>query len=204
MVVSSGPTSFPLASTIWGTALPPGEALADGLGVAISVGAGDGADSRLTIPICCSVFLHPWNTPFLLRASRIAPVPRSQTFFGNAKKPPFSQIQPPTCRVGASSNPRRFGVIIAGMCGRFTLRTPPRDMVEIFELLREPEASPRYTSPDPRPRLPRSSGPLSVEPTSYSISSAVTARRCRGISVFGALKTDAFPCGLTAPRLRRS
>jgi hypothetical protein len=30
------------------------------------------------------------------------------------------------------------------MCGRFTLRTPARDLVEIFELLREPELSPRY------------------------------------------------------------
>jgi putative SOS response-associated peptidase YedK len=30
------------------------------------------------------------------------------------------------------------------MCGRFTLRTPARDLVEIFELLREPEMSPRY------------------------------------------------------------
>src|SRR5579862_7232483 len=29
------------------------------------------------------------------------------------------------------------------MCGRFTLRTPARDLVEIFELLREPELSPR-------------------------------------------------------------
>jgi putative SOS response-associated peptidase YedK len=30
------------------------------------------------------------------------------------------------------------------MCGRFTLRTPARDLVEVFELLREPELSPRY------------------------------------------------------------
>src|ERR1700733_8566351 len=30
------------------------------------------------------------------------------------------------------------------MCGRFTLRTPARDLVEIFELLREPELTPRY------------------------------------------------------------
>lgn len=30
------------------------------------------------------------------------------------------------------------------MCGRFTLRTPARDVVEIFELLRKPELSPRY------------------------------------------------------------
>jgi putative SOS response-associated peptidase YedK len=30
------------------------------------------------------------------------------------------------------------------MCGRFTLRTPARDLVEIFELLREPELFPRY------------------------------------------------------------
>jgi hypothetical protein len=32
------------------------------------------------------------------------------------------------------------------MCGRFTLRTPARDMVEIFELLREPELTPRAAS----------------------------------------------------------
>ena len=30
------------------------------------------------------------------------------------------------------------------MCGRFTLRTSPRDLVEIFQLLREPEIAPRY------------------------------------------------------------
>jgi putative SOS response-associated peptidase YedK len=30
------------------------------------------------------------------------------------------------------------------MCGRFTLRTPARDLVEIFALLREPELSARY------------------------------------------------------------
>jgi putative SOS response-associated peptidase YedK len=30
------------------------------------------------------------------------------------------------------------------MCGRFTLRTPARDLVEVFELLRDPEVSPRY------------------------------------------------------------
>jgi putative SOS response-associated peptidase YedK len=30
------------------------------------------------------------------------------------------------------------------MCGRFTLRTPARDMVEIFELLHEPEVTPRF------------------------------------------------------------
>src|SRR3984885_6551434 len=30
------------------------------------------------------------------------------------------------------------------MCGRFTLRTPAHDLVEVFELLREPELSPRY------------------------------------------------------------
>src|ERR1700689_102240 len=30
------------------------------------------------------------------------------------------------------------------MCGRFTLRTPARDLVEIFELLREPELPARY------------------------------------------------------------
>ena|ERR1700732_2115086 len=35
-------------------------------------------------------------------------------------------------------------VIIAGMCGRFTLRTPARDLVEIFELLREPDLTPRF------------------------------------------------------------
>jgi putative SOS response-associated peptidase YedK len=30
------------------------------------------------------------------------------------------------------------------MCGRFTLRTPPADLVEIFELLREPDLTPRF------------------------------------------------------------
>jgi putative SOS response-associated peptidase YedK len=30
------------------------------------------------------------------------------------------------------------------MCGRFTLRMPARDLIEIFELRREPEMSPRY------------------------------------------------------------
>jgi putative SOS response-associated peptidase YedK len=30
------------------------------------------------------------------------------------------------------------------MCGRFNLRTPARDLVEIFQLLREPELTPRY------------------------------------------------------------
>jgi putative SOS response-associated peptidase YedK len=30
------------------------------------------------------------------------------------------------------------------MCGRFTLRTPARDLVEVFELLREPELTPRF------------------------------------------------------------
>jgi putative SOS response-associated peptidase YedK len=30
------------------------------------------------------------------------------------------------------------------MCGRFNLRTPSRDLVEIFQLLREPELKPRY------------------------------------------------------------
>jgi putative SOS response-associated peptidase YedK len=30
------------------------------------------------------------------------------------------------------------------MCGRFTLRTPTRDLVEIFELLREPDLTPRF------------------------------------------------------------
>jgi putative SOS response-associated peptidase YedK len=34
--------------------------------------------------------------------------------------------------------------MIACMCGRFTLRTPATDLVEVFELLREPELSPRY------------------------------------------------------------
>jgi hypothetical protein len=42
------------------------------------------------------------------------------------------------------SNPPVRPVIIAGMCGRFTLRTPARDMVEIFELLREPDLTPRF------------------------------------------------------------
>jgi putative SOS response-associated peptidase YedK len=37
-----------------------------------------------------------------------------------------------------------LGVIIGRMCGRFTLRTPARDMVEIFELLREPDLTPRF------------------------------------------------------------
>jgi len=41
------------------------------------------------------------------------------------------------------------------MCGRFTLRTPARDLVEIFELLREPELSPRYNiAPTQRRRPP--------------------------------------------------
>jgi putative SOS response-associated peptidase YedK len=30
------------------------------------------------------------------------------------------------------------------MCGRFTLRTPARDLVEVFELLHEPELPPRF------------------------------------------------------------
>jgi putative SOS response-associated peptidase YedK len=30
------------------------------------------------------------------------------------------------------------------MCGRFTLRTSSRDLVEIFALLREPDLKPRY------------------------------------------------------------
>jgi putative SOS response-associated peptidase YedK len=30
------------------------------------------------------------------------------------------------------------------MCGRFTLRTRPADLVEVFELLREPELTPRF------------------------------------------------------------
>jgi putative SOS response-associated peptidase YedK len=30
------------------------------------------------------------------------------------------------------------------MCGRFTLRTSPRDLVDIFQLLREPGIAPRY------------------------------------------------------------
>jgi hypothetical protein len=30
------------------------------------------------------------------------------------------------------------------MCGRFTLRTSSRDLVEIFQLLREPDLTPRY------------------------------------------------------------
>jgi putative SOS response-associated peptidase YedK len=33
------------------------------------------------------------------------------------------------------------------MCGRFTLRTPARDLVEVFELLREPELTPRFNIP---------------------------------------------------------
>jgi hypothetical protein len=31
------------------------------------------------------------------------------------------------------------------MCGRFTLRTNPSDLVEIFSLLREPELTPRWS-----------------------------------------------------------
>ena len=30
------------------------------------------------------------------------------------------------------------------MCGRFTLRTPARDLVDVFQLLRTPELVPRY------------------------------------------------------------
>jgi putative SOS response-associated peptidase YedK len=45
------------------------------------------------------------------------------------------------------------------MCGRFTLRTPARDLVEIFELLREPELSPRYNiAPTQRVAVVRQSG----------------------------------------------
>jgi putative SOS response-associated peptidase YedK len=45
------------------------------------------------------------------------------------------------------------------MCGRFTLRTPARDLVEIFELLREPELSPRYNiAPTQRVAIVRQSG----------------------------------------------
>ena len=31
-----------------------------------------------------------------------------------------------------------------GMCGRYTLRTPASELVEIFKLLREPDWTPRY------------------------------------------------------------
>ena len=34
--------------------------------------------------------------------------------------------------------------ILPKMCGRFTLRTPARDLVEIFQLFRTPEIVPRY------------------------------------------------------------
>ena len=45
------------------------------------------------------------------------------------------------------------------MCGRFTLRTPARDLVEIFELLREPELSPRYNiAPTQRVAVVRQDG----------------------------------------------
>ena len=45
------------------------------------------------------------------------------------------------------------------MCGRFTLRTPARDLVEVFELLREPELSPRYNiAPTQRVAVVRQSG----------------------------------------------
>jgi len=45
------------------------------------------------------------------------------------------------------------------MCGRFTLRTPARDLVEIFELLREPELPPRYNiAPTQRVAVVRQSG----------------------------------------------
>ena len=33
------------------------------------------------------------------------------------------------------------------MCGRFTLRTNPSDLVEVFSLLREPELTPRFNIP---------------------------------------------------------
>jgi putative SOS response-associated peptidase YedK len=45
------------------------------------------------------------------------------------------------------------------MCGRFTFRTPARDLVEIFELLREPELAPRYNiAPTQRVAVVRQSG----------------------------------------------
>jgi putative SOS response-associated peptidase YedK len=39
------------------------------------------------------------------------------------------------------------------MCGRFTLRTPSRDLVEIFQLLRSPDISPRYNIAPTQPVL---------------------------------------------------
>jgi hypothetical protein len=47
-------------------------------------------------------------------------------------------------RDATRSNPIVLAIIIACMCGRFTLRNPARDMVEIFELLREPDLTPRF------------------------------------------------------------
>jgi putative SOS response-associated peptidase YedK len=45
------------------------------------------------------------------------------------------------------------------MCGRFTLRTPARDLVEVFELLREPEVTPRFnTAPTSQVPVVRQSG----------------------------------------------
>ena len=45
------------------------------------------------------------------------------------------------------------------MCGRFTLRTSSRDLVEIFALLREPDLKPRYNiAPTQRVAVVRQSG----------------------------------------------
>ncbi len=39
------------------------------------------------------------------------------------------------------------------MCGRFTLRTPSRDLVEIFQPLRSPDIAPRYNIEPTQPVL---------------------------------------------------
>ena len=49
----------------------------------------------------------------------------------------FRRIETPHERRHAFESDRSLD-IIAGMCGRFTLRTPARDLVEDVELLRGP------------------------------------------------------------------
>src|SRR5271170_5780523 len=45
------------------------------------------------------------------------------------------------------------------MCGRFTLRTNPSDLVEVFALLREPELTPRFNiAPTSRVAVVRQTG----------------------------------------------
>jgi len=45
------------------------------------------------------------------------------------------------------------------MCGRFTLRTNPSDLVEIFSLLRKPELTPRFNiAPTSRVAVVRTTG----------------------------------------------